>query len=183
MGPLAGIAVLQDPPAYLMVPPGTVVRMQLAIPQVAVPNLRHDDAPTALQTLSSSHLQGTVKPARWSFLGPAKVVDQEPMPGSMISEGSNVQMVMGSKPKPVVYVALVFLAGGLFLWIRPGKIPPQIPQTAVPPAVCTVTPEPVVPNVKVSSEGPAIRYAITVRDRKVETHVTTEDSPAVRELR
>jgi beta-lactam-binding protein with PASTA domain len=178
-GPLAGIAVWQNPPANLMVSPGTAVQVQLEVPQVVVPNLRQDDAPTALETLSASHLQGNIQPARWSFLGPQKVVNQEPMPGSMINEGGNVQMVMGSKPGPVVYVAAVCCLAGLIgaFAFRPGqRIPP-------PPSVCTLSPETVTPSLRVRSAGPGIRYAITLRGREVETRLSIKNPPSVTELR
>ncbi len=178
-GPLGGIAVWQDPPANLWAQPGTTVHVQLEVPRVEVPNLRRDDAPTALQTLSSKHLQGSIQPARWAFLGPEKVVDQDPVPGSMADEGSNVHVVMGSKPRPAVYVALIFLAGMMGLGL--GK--PRLPRPPSPPAVCTLSPETVVPDVKVSSTGPGVRYAITLRDREVETKLTIKDQPSVTELR
>jgi beta-lactam-binding protein with PASTA domain len=178
-GPLGGIAVWQDPPANLWAQPGATVHVQLEVPRVEVPNLRRDDAPTALQTLSSKHLQGSIQPARWAFLGPEKVVDQDPVPGSMADEGSNVHVVMGSKPRPIVYVALIFLAGMMGLGL--GKL--RLPHPASPPAVCTLSPETVVPEVKVRSTGPGVRYAITLRDREVETRLTIKDPPSVTELR
>jgi hypothetical protein len=144
-----------------------------------VPNLRLDDAPTALEILSTSHLQGNIQPARWSFLGPEKVVDQEPMPGSTANEGSSVHMVMGSKPGPVVYVAAFCCLAGLIgaFTFRPGQ--------RLPPAssVCTLSPETVTPSLKVSSAGPGIRYAITLRGHEVETHLPIDDLPSVTELR
>jgi beta-lactam-binding protein with PASTA domain len=178
-GPPAGIAVWQNPPASLMVPPGTTIQVQLEVPQVVVPNLRQDDAPTALETLSASHLQGNIRPARWSFLGQQKVVNQEPMPGSMINEGGDVQMVMGSKPGPVVYVAAFCCLAGIIgaFAFRPGQ---RLPPT---PLVCTLSPERVTPSLKVSSTGTGVRYVITLRSREVETHLSIKNPPSVTEVR
>lgn len=178
-GPLAGIAVWQDPPANLWVPPGTTVQVQLQVPQVVVPNVRQDDASTALQTLSSNHLQGSIEPARWAFLGPEKVVNQEPIPGSNADEGSDVHVVMGSKPRPVVYVALLCLAGIMGLGLR--KL--RLPHPPSPPAVCTLSPEKAEPGFKMSSRGPGIRYVITLRDYEVGSRLIINNPPSVTKLR
>ncbi|MDD7385137.1 MAG: Stk1 family PASTA domain-containing Ser/Thr kinase [Actinomycetaceae bacterium] len=92
--------VSSNPGANKTVKAGTAVDVQISTGKVAVPEVTGLDRNAAVKSLQTSKLSVTVENLQTPDAEPGTVIDQNPGSNTIVSQGSNVTIVVAQKPQP-----------------------------------------------------------------------------------
>lgn len=202
IGPWTGagtwLVKTEVPVAGTEVEAGSEVDVNLSAPTVVVPDVARDTEVSArillktfgLQTRPSYALNGDTK-------APHFVVQQSPAAGSVVDEGSTVDVLIGyDPPQPTrvrrawdgiaaaiplapwwVWLAVVLLVVLPVLGIA-GKLA-HGHRIVLPPAACTLAATRPAANIRTGGQGPALRFKIALQDHAGIAEIHTAEEPAL----